>query len=169
MRTDIEWSSGPGVRVSAASIRHLPAQRGRPEAGAQSGTIAFSDPAVRRRRWAIVYRRSRPHTAGAQGLWRKLSRAWLRPGNIPDELSIDSTQIEAHRSAAGRKTDAPQEIGLRQCRHAYPLSRIVYRRRNVIERMFCRMMDWRRIAARYDRPARTPSQPSQSSQPSVSG
>jgi transposase len=29
-----------------------------------------------------------------------------------------------------------------------------YRRRNVIERMFCRMKDWRRIATRYDRLAR---------------
>ena len=39
-------------------------------------------------------------------------------------------------------------------RHPYPLHRIVYRRRNVIERMFCRLKDWRRIATRYDRLAR---------------
>jgi transposase len=29
-----------------------------------------------------------------------------------------------------------------------------YRRRNLIERMFCRMKDWRRMATRYDRLAR---------------
>jgi hypothetical protein len=26
-----------------------------------------------------------------------------------------------------------------------------YKRRNVIERMFCRLKDWRRIATRYDK------------------
>jgi transposase len=39
-------------------------------------------------------------------------------------------------------------------RRPYPLNRVAYRRRNVIERMFCRMKDWRRIATRYDRLAR---------------
>ncbi len=34
---------------------------------------------------------------------------------------------------------------------ACPLDRVAYRRRNLIERMFCRMKDWRRIATRYDR------------------
>ena len=33
----------------------------------------------------------------------------------------------------------------------YPLNREAYRRRNLIERMFCRLRDWRRIATRYDR------------------
>ena len=33
----------------------------------------------------------------------------------------------------------------------YPLDRIAYRRRNVIERMFCRMKDYHRIATRYDK------------------
>ena len=36
----------------------------------------------------------------------------------------------------------------------YPLDRTVYRRRNLIERLFCRLMNWRRIATRYDRLAR---------------
>jgi transposase len=34
---------------------------------------------------------------------------------------------------------------------AYPLNRAVYRRRNFIERLFCRLKNWRRIATRYDR------------------
>jgi len=33
----------------------------------------------------------------------------------------------------------------------YPLDRPAYRRRNVIERLFCRLKNWRRIATRYDR------------------
>ena len=34
---------------------------------------------------------------------------------------------------------------------AYPLNHIAYRRRNVIERMFGRLKNWKRIATRYDR------------------
>ena len=33
----------------------------------------------------------------------------------------------------------------------YPLDRAAYRRRNVIERMFGKLKNWRRIATRYDR------------------
>jgi len=33
----------------------------------------------------------------------------------------------------------------------YPLDRTAYKRRNVIERLFCRLKNWRRIATRYDR------------------
>jgi transposase len=36
----------------------------------------------------------------------------------------------------------------------YPLDRAAYKRRNVIERMFCKLKNWRRIATRYDRLAR---------------
>lgn len=39
-------------------------------------------------------------------------------------------------------------------RTPYPLDKIPYKRRNLIERMFCRLKDWRRIATRYDRTAR---------------
>lgn len=35
----------------------------------------------------------------------------------------------------------------------YPLDQRAYRRRNVIERLFCRLKNWRRIATRYDRNA----------------
>jgi transposase len=33
----------------------------------------------------------------------------------------------------------------------YPLNRAAYRRRNIIERMFGKLKDWKRIATRYDR------------------
>jgi transposase len=33
----------------------------------------------------------------------------------------------------------------------YPLDCKAYRRRNVIERLFCKLKNWRRIATRYDR------------------
>jgi transposase len=39
-------------------------------------------------------------------------------------------------------------------RTPYPLDKVAYKRRNLIERMFCRLKDWRHIATRYDRTAR---------------
>jgi len=36
----------------------------------------------------------------------------------------------------------------------YPLNRRAYARRNVVERLVCRLKDWRRIATRHDRLAR---------------
>jgi transposase len=36
----------------------------------------------------------------------------------------------------------------------YPLDRRAYKCRNVVERLFCRLKNWRRLATRYDRPAR---------------
>jgi transposase len=33
----------------------------------------------------------------------------------------------------------------------HPFDEIAYRRRNLIERMFCRLKDWRRVATRYDK------------------
>jgi len=38
-------------------------------------------------------------------------------------------------------------------RTPYPIDRNAYRRRNVIERLFCKLKNWRRIATRYDRSA----------------
>ena len=34
-------------------------------------------------------------------------------------------------------------------RTPYPLDRAAYKRRNVIERMFCKLKNWRRVATRY--------------------
>jgi transposase len=36
----------------------------------------------------------------------------------------------------------------------HSFNRQAYKRRNLIERMFCRLKDWRRIATRYDKLAR---------------
>jgi transposase len=35
-----------------------------------------------------------------------------------------------------------------------PFDKAVYRRRNLIERAFCKLKDWRGIATRYDKTAR---------------
>ena len=40
-------------------------------------------------------------------------------------------------------------------KHPHAYDRVAYRRRNLIERMFCRLKDFRRIATRYDKRADT--------------
>ena len=44
----------------------------------------------------------------AHGLWRKLFERLAAVSNIPDEFSIDSTHIKAHRSATGPKKGKPR-------------------------------------------------------------
>jgi transposase len=36
-------------------------------------------------------------------------------------------------------------------KNPHPFNRPLYRERNLIERMFCRLKDWRRVATRYDK------------------
>jgi putative transposase len=36
-------------------------------------------------------------------------------------------------------------------KRVHPFDAAAYKLRNVIERMFCRLKDWRRIATRYDK------------------
>lgn len=36
-------------------------------------------------------------------------------------------------------------------KRVHPFNPTAYRQRNAIERMFCRLKDWRRIATRYDK------------------
>jgi transposase len=44
----------------------------------------------------------------AQGVWNRLFARLAAAGNIPDEISIDSTHVKAHRCAAGAKKGAPR-------------------------------------------------------------
>jgi transposase len=50
---------------------------------------------------------------------------------------------------------APHHFRRASSETPYPLDRAAYKRRNVIERMFCKLNNWRRVATRYDRLARS--------------
>src|ERR1700730_12807288 len=81
------------IQVSTGPMSHCLAQH----AADRSGIRAMADC------------RLRPNPPGsAQELWRKLFERLAAAGNIPDELSIDSTHIKAHRSAAGPKKGKPR-------------------------------------------------------------
>ena len=53
----------------------------------------------------------------------------------------------AQRSYTTCRVDPPRKNRKVQ----YHYDKTVYRQRNIIERMFCRLKDWRRIATRFDR------------------
>jgi putative transposase len=44
---------------------------------------------------------------------------------------------------------------IRLAKRRHPFDETAYPQRNLIERMFCRLKDWRRIATRYDKLAAT--------------
>ena len=93
----------------------------------------------------------------------------LTPGNVADitmAITLLSAVDKPKRLLADKAYDADSfRIWLKQRkikavipstatrRTPYPIDRNIYRRRNVIERMFCKLKNWRRIATRYDRHA----------------
>jgi transposase len=94
----------------------------------------------------------------------------LTPGNIAD-ISMALPLLEAvpasKRLIADKAYDADRLRNWLKARKTkavipstasrtvpYRLDRKVYRHRNLIERLFCRLKNWRRIATRYDRLAR---------------
>jgi transposase len=91
----------------------------------------------------------------------------LTPGNIAD-ISMAQPMLEAlkpsHRLLADKAYDADHlrqwlsekeieaVIPARSTRASvYPINKTAYRRRNIIERMFGKLKNWKRIATRYDR------------------
>jgi transposase len=140
---------------------------------AQTGLIRFCyDKVARRGTWLSIHSRggrtSKIHAvANAEG---KLLAFILTPGNVADisvaatllddiapprrllaDKAYDAGHLRQRLEAQGTEVVIPSS-GAR--RHPYPPNRKAYRGRNVIERMFCRMKDWRRIATCYDRLAR---------------
>ena len=67
------------------------------------------------------------------------------------DRGYDSNHIR--QLIAGRGAEAvipPSSPRVRQI----PYDRTAYRERNLVERLWCRLKDWRRIATRYDKLAR---------------
>ena len=89
--------------------------------------------------------------------WRALNPHL--PGGRPGKLRVDDRTVISgilHVLKTGcRWRDVPSVYGPPTTRRTpYPLDRAAYKRRNVIERLFCKLKNWRRVATRYDRLAR---------------
>ncbi|GDY48268.1 hypothetical protein SANT12839_091500 [Streptomyces antimycoticus] len=86
--------------------------------------------------------RVRPgHVIGDKGYSSKAIRTWLRQRNIRHTIPERSDQIR-NRLRRGSRGGRPPAF-----------DKHVYKRRNVVERCFNRLKQWRGIATRYDKTA----------------
>lgn len=86
--------------------------------------------------------RVRPdHVIGDKGYSSKAIRGWLRRRNIRHTIPERSDQIR-NRLRRGSRGGRPPAF-----------DKQVYKRRNVVERCFNRLKQWRGIATRYDKTA----------------
>jgi transposase len=102
---------------------------------------------------ATIGGRSAESGSGSSRRWRRQDRCLKSSASIPVMSKRTARPLAqkggVHGSGwalARRKNDR---------RTPYPLDQKTYRRRSVIERMFCKLKNWRRIATRYDRHAIT--------------
>ncbi|CAH9420040.1 Mobile element protein [Streptomyces globisporus] len=88
--------------------------------------------------------RTRPdHVLGDKGYSSKAIRAWLRRRGIPHTIPERADQT-GNRARRGRRGGRPPAF-----------DREVYKHRNVVERCFNRLKQWRGIATRYDKTAQS--------------
>jgi transposase len=67
------------------------------------------------------------------------------------DRGYDSNAIRAAIAGQGAEVVIPSTTSRRA---PIPYDRDAYRARNLVERLWCRLKDWRRIATRYDKLAR---------------
>lgn len=67
------------------------------------------------------------------------------------DKAYDADSLRRWLAVRGTKAVIPSSAARRT---PYPLDRTAYARRNHVERLICRLKNWRRIATRYDRLAR---------------
>lgn len=79
-----------------------------------------------------------------------LLSAVIKPKRLLADKAYDADSLRNWLKRQKIKAVIPSTASRRT---PYPLDQKVYRRRNVIERLFCRLKNWRRIATRYDRHA----------------
>lgn len=72
----------------------------------------------------------------------------LRPGSVSADKAYDSDAIIEHLSATGIEAVIPPRSNRLVQR---PFDKHLYKNRNLVERFFCRIKQFRRIATRYDK------------------
>ncbi len=72
----------------------------------------------------------------------------FRPRAILGDKAYDTAQMLSVAKALGAELVVPSKKNRKAPRSLY---KVVYRRRNIVERIFCRLKDYRRVATRYDK------------------
>jgi transposase len=73
------------------------------------------------------------------------------PGRLIADCAYDARSLRDWLAGRGAEAVIPSNLTRK---HPYPYDVDAYKSRNLIERMFCRLKDFRRIATRYDKLAR---------------
>ena len=69
-------------------------------------------------------------------------------GRVVADRAYDANSLRQFLARQGAEAVIPSTT---RRKHPIPYDRNAYRQRNLIERMFGRLKDWRRIATRYDK------------------
>ena len=69
-------------------------------------------------------------------------------GLCAGDAAYDSDRLRLFLTERGTRPVIPNNPTRK---HLHPFDAEAYKLRNLIERMFCRLKDWRRIATRYDK------------------
>ena len=75
-------------------------------------------------------------------------------GTIAKLLADKAYDTNPFRSVLAARAVEPVIPSIRRRKPLIPHDAAAYRQRNLIERMFCRLKDFRRVATRYDKLAR---------------
>jgi transposase len=75
-------------------------------------------------------------------------------GAIASLLADKAYDTNPFRTVLAQRQIEPVIPSIRRRKPLIPYDATAYRQRNLIERMFCRLKDFRRIATRYDKLAR---------------
>jgi transposase len=153
----VRWTAG-GVTArqhahQGASLRHRRQRGERPQAlgisrgGRTTKIHALTDDFGRPRAFLLSPGQAADCRAG-EPLLRDLPPECL----VIADRAYDTDAVRQRIEAQGAAPNIPSK---RNRRGKACFSPVLYRGRNAIERMFCRLKDWRRVATRYDKLAAT--------------
>ncbi len=134
---------GPPVGQRRAAKRGVRVGSGRAAAGATPKTHLIADAHDRPKVIALTGG-ERHDSVPAQAILARL------PPNLRviADAAYDSAELRRWLADRGSRVIIPNRKNRKQ---PYPFDAITYRRRNIVERTFCRLKDFRRLATRYDR------------------
>ena len=142
---DADAGCDPRQGASVGGGRKRGAQQqaiGRSRGGRTTKIHAAVDEAGRPRRLIV-----RPGHRGDAPVGAALV-ADLRPARCLADTAYDSDALRAWLRHRGCQPVIPNHPPRKR---QHPFDKTAYRARNVIERTFCRLKDWRRVATRYDK------------------
>ena len=93
-----------------------------------------------------------PENAHDMRVARQCIEAMPPSAELVGDKGYDSNDLRARLASRGTTAVIPPKKHRKVQLDCYPT---IYKQRNVIERMFCRFKDWRRVATRFDRNIKT--------------